>query len=273
MNKIAFVQGRLVSQVENKIQAFPRDEWVKELKLASQNNLKYIELTIDFDRIWENPLSSCIGNNYLIKVLKQYEIEVLACTADFIMHKPPWKDTKENLNFMRLIIEKILTGLSKVSCEIIVIPLVDESSIKDEKEEKKVIEFFLNLKPLLKRHNIKIAFESDYEPLKLKNFISKFPNKYYGINYDVGNSASLGFNIKDEFKAYFERVLHIHIKDRLYKGFTVPLQKGDVDFKLFFQTLKEYNYNFNFSMQTARANKGKDLNTMLEYVDYINSQM
>ncbi len=68
MNKIAFVQGRLVSQVENKIQAFPRDEWVKELKLASQNNLKYIELTIDFERIWENPLSSCIGNNYLIKV-------------------------------------------------------------------------------------------------------------------------------------------------------------------------------------------------------------
>tara|TARA_B100000925_G_C21833139_1_gene398068 strand:+ start:14 stop:541 length:528 start_codon:yes stop_codon:yes gene_type:complete len=174
---------------------------------------------------------------------------------------------------MKHMIERILIGLSKVSCEIIVIPLVDGSSINGKTEEKKVIEFFLNLKPLLKKYKIKVAFESDYEPLKLKNFISKFPEEYFGINYDVGNSASLGFNIKDEFDAYFDRILHIHIKDRLYKGFTVPLQTGDVDFKLFFQKLKEFNYKLNFSMQTARAKKGKDLTTMLEYIDYINSQM
>ena len=43
----------------------------------------------------------------------------------------------------------------------------------------------------------KILFEIDYEPKKLKKFISKF-NDSFGINYDSGNSASKGYIIDDE---------------------------------------------------------------------------
>ena len=53
MNRIAFVQGRLVDEVNKKIQAFPRDSWELELKKASKNNIKYIELTVDLERVWK----------------------------------------------------------------------------------------------------------------------------------------------------------------------------------------------------------------------------
>ena len=48
---------------------------------------------------------------------------------------------------------------------------------------------------------MKILFEIDYSPKKILKFINKFDD-CYGINYDTGNSASLGFKIADE-KIYF----------------------------------------------------------------------
>jgi len=47
--------------------------------------------------------------------------------------------------------------------------------------------------------------------------------KYFGINYDVANSASLGFEIDSEFKNYGKYIYNIHIKDRLKNGKSVRL--------------------------------------------------
>ena len=83
---------------------------------------------------------------------------------------------------------------------------------------------------------MKILFEIDYSPKKTLKFINKFDD-CYGINYDTGNSASLGFKIADE-KIYFNRVHNVHIKDRLYKGKTVKLGHGNCDLK-FIQYFKK----------------------------------
>jgi len=45
----------------------------------------------------------------------------------------------------------------------------------------------------------------------------------FGINYDVANSASLGFEIDSEFKNYGKYIYNIHIKDRLKNGKSVRL--------------------------------------------------
>ena len=99
--------------------------------------------------------------------------------------------------------------------------------------------------------NQKILFEIDYEPKRLKKFISNFGKKF-GINYDSGNSASKGYSINDE-KIYFKRVYNIHIKDRYFKGKTVRLGQGDCDFKSLFFLLKNMKYKRNLILQTARS--------------------
>ena len=55
------------------------------------------------------------------------------------------------------------------------------------------------------------------------------------------------------FKVSGERIINIHVKDRPYKGSTVPLGKGDVNFDLIFELIKKYNYNGNLILQTARS--------------------
>ena len=72
-----------------------------------------------------------------------------------------------------------------------------------------------------------IVFESDYTPIKLKNFIDQLSPESFGINYDIGNSASMGFDPIEEIETYGQRILNVHIKDRLFNGATVPLGSGD----------------------------------------------
>jgi len=265
MNRIAFVQGRLVDEVNKKIQAFPRDSWELELKKASKNNIKYIELTVDLERVWENPIASNIGQSYLKEKLLEENIKPIACTADFIMHSPPWKGDKKKLHNIKSITEEIIHGLSKIDCNIIVIPFVDESSLKN-KDYNKGIDFLLSLSKTLKESKVRVAIESDFEPDILRGFIDLLPHDLFGINYDIGNSASLGFNYIEEFEAYFERIIHIHVKDRLLYGTTVPLGEGNADINGCFKAIKEHGYQGDFSMQTARDPMGNHIEAMLRYI-------
>ena len=268
MNKIAFVQGRLVDLIDGKIQAFPRDDWEKELKIASENNINFIELTVDLKNIWENPITSKIGQEYLKGKLSKAKINPLACTADFIMHSPPWFGGIDNFNQMKFITEEVIEGLSNLDCKIIVIPFVDESSIKNI-NHKIAIDFLKSLTRVLEKKEIKVAIESDFEPKKLKSFIAELPSELFGINYDIGNSASLGYDFYEEFDSYFERIIHIHIKDRIFNGTTVPLGEGNANLKDCFKILRKEKYEGNFSMQTARDHSGKHVQAMLRYIKII----
>ena len=147
------------------------------------------------------------------------------------MQKPYIKSKKflsKKKIFQNLI--NLIISCRKLNIKNIVIPLVDNSSLNNIKEENKTVDFFLKFNDLLKKNKMKILFEIDYSP-KILKFINKFDD-CYGINYDTGNSASLGFKIADE-KIYFNRVHVQWIKDRLYKGKTVKLGHGNCDFKIY----------------------------------------
>ena len=62
------------------------------------------------------------------------------------------------------------------------------------------------------------------------------------VNYDSGNSSSLGYHPRDEFAAYGCRVGSVHIKDRVRGGGTVPLGTGNADFPALFAALKKIAY-------------------------------
>ena len=141
----------------------------------------------------------------------------------------------------------------------VVVPLVDNGRIENKKHEENLISFLVNHSSLIKKLGMKIIFESDFDPLKLKTFIGKLDRDNFGINYDTGNSASLGFNPIDEIKSYGDRIENVHIKDRVLNGTTVPLGDGDTDFNSIFKSLKDIEYKGNFILQTARSDNNKQV--------------
>ena len=198
--------------------------------------------------------------------MDQNNISIPSVTCDYFMENPPWKT---DLKLVKKGISSILQGMRNIKSKILVIPLVDNSSLPDLASTKIVEDFFTDLIPEISQNKLQIAFESDLNPKKLSEFICKFDKNYFGINYDIGNSSSLGFNPKEEFNAYGSRIINVHVKDRKLNGATVPLGEGDADFLGIFRLLQKENYEGNLILQTARSKEGKDTEVLVRYKNLV----
>lgn len=256
--KIGFMQGRLCKSENKKfIQYFPSKNWKEEIIIAKKKNFKIIEWTANLENLKKNP----VYNKKLIKetkkILKNNKVKVESLTCDFFMQKPFFKK-KKNYSYLALL-KKVIINSQLLGIKYFIIPLVDNSSIKNTKQENFLIMNMLKISSLL-NSNSKILFELDFTPIKVLDFIKKFNSKF-GINYDTGNSAALNYDLNEE-KIYFKYVKNIHIKDRLINGHSVRLGTGNWKYKKFFQYIRK-NYCGNLILQTARSKNCKDIEEML----------
>ena len=184
------------------------------------------------------------------------------------MQKPFWKKKHNQKLIIDLI--KIIKSCGTLGIKFIVIPLVDNGSIQSNQDKKNLIQSCNKIIKYLHNYKVKVVFESDFSPKKLGNLIKKFNNNYFGINYDVGNSASLGYDINDEFKYYGKYIFNIHIKDRLKNGSTIRLGNGDANFVKLFYNLKKMKYKNNLILQTARSKKNQHMNEIKKNLSFLN---
>ena len=153
--------------------------------------------------------------------------------------------------------------------ENIIIPCVDNSRLQNGAD---IMEFKLKLSeclPVAEECNINLALETDLGSEAFASLMRDINHEYLKINYDTGNSASLGYNPTIEFESYGSWITDVHIKDRMYGGTTVPLGEGDVDFPQVFSLLNRMNYNGIFILQTARKETGREPETIKGYLDFI----
>ncbi len=268
MLNIGFMQGRLSDMVNGRIQSFPFSNWKEEFVIAHKNNFNTIEWTIDSINIENNPILNTKMHSEIKSLKQKYSIDIPSVTCDFFMEKPFFKANNQKRISRENFLLDFFKNCSELNITYIVIPLVDNGSIDIETHEKIVLNFFLKNIGIIEKYNLQIIFESNFPPEKLKIFISKFPKKYFGINYDTGNSASLGYNYEEEFDAYFEYIKNVHIKDRILGGTTVPLGEGDTDLSGILIDLLKRNYSRNLILQTAR-DKNKHLEVLCKYREFV----
>jgi L-ribulose-5-phosphate 3-epimerase len=261
------MQGRLSKRVGNKIQAFPEKNWRSEFSKAKALGLKSIEWTLDYKNLKNNPILSKQGQSQIKKLSKKNLIKVNSLTGDCFMQNPFWKK-KNNQKLLEDLI-KIIHSCKIIGIKYIVVPLVDNGSINNRKDEKNLLNSCKYILRYLKDSNLKIVFESDFSPKKLKKFIMKFDKRFFGINYDVGNSAGLNYKIDDEFKLYGNYIYNVHIKDRIKYGKTVRLGSGNANFLKLFKNLKKIKYNRELILQTARSKNDQDIEEIKINLDYL----
>ena len=266
-NKIGFMQGRLSNLVNNSIQAFPKDNWREEFAEAKKIDLSLMEWTLDYEDLYENPLMSEHGRKEIKFLSKEFSVLIPSITGDCFMQKPFWKAKNEELKLLQKTFIDVVNAASKLNIKYLILPLVDNGSIKNKNQESILINFLLGNKSFIKNSNLNILFESDLNPKNLKSFMRKLPPDIFGINYDTGNSAAYGFNPDEEFDYYGEYIKNIHIKDRKKNGSTIPLKQGDVNFKKVFTNLAKISYEGNLILQTARDENNKHAEVISIYRD------
>lgn len=269
MIQIGYMQGRLSPIVNGMIQAFPWDTWQVELESAASIGLTCMEWTLDQERLYENPLMTPNGQAEIKALCQKWDIAIPSLTGDCFMQAPFWKAHGAARDSLLADFQALIKSCAAVGIGVIVIPLVDDGSLATQAEENTLVELVAAYYDLLREHSVKIAYESDYPPQRLATFIQRFDLSLVGINYDLGNSAALGFDPKEEFSAYSQFITNIHIKDRILGGTTVPLGTGAADFPTVFSLIQGMNYSGNLILQTARANDGAHAQVLQKYKDMV----
>ena len=266
-DKIGFMQGRLSIKEFNKIQSFPIDNWKNEFAIANLMNLKKLEWTIDYDYFFKNPLMNKNYHKEIKDLKKFYKIDIESVTCDFLMNKPFWK-IKNNQKLIHDF-EFFLNNCIKLSIKKIIIPLVDNGSINSKNSELILKNNLIRILKKPKFKNLIFLFETDLISEKIQLFFKDLSKKNFGINYDLGNSASLGHQVKQDFEMYGGLIKNVHLKDRKLKGYTVKFGNGAADFVNLFKYLKKINYKGNFILQSARSKNNNDIKELQENIFFI----
>jgi len=271
MAEIGFMQGRLSPKVDGKIQAFPWDRWRDEFPTAGKLGFRLMEWTLDHDRLAENPLMTAQGQAEIAALSQKHNVKVVSLTGDIFMQMPFWRVSGAERARRLTEFEAVADACAKIGIKFIVVPLVDNGAMTGPDEEAAVVAEFGKRADWLRERDLAVVFECDYPAGKLAAFIDRFAPDVFGINYDIGNSAALGYDSAEEIAAYFPRILNVHIKDRKLGGTTVPLGTGNADLPATIARLVKHGYRGFYILQTARAEDEGHAAVLAKYRDMAES--
>jgi len=262
------MQGRLSPLVDGRIQAFPADTWREEFPAAASLGLRHMEWTLDQQGLHDNPLMTSAGQAEVRHLHETHGVDVPSVTGDCFMQAPFWKAAGDQRSALQDDFFAVCRACAAVGVRIVVVPLVDGGRLESAEHADTFVEVLTRHVGLFEQLGLSIVVESDFAPEPLARFIERLPQACFGINYDIGNSAALGFDPVAEMTAYGHRILNVHVKDRPRGGTTVPLGTGDVDFSRVAEAFAATSYDGLFILQTARATDGDHAGALARFRDF-----
>ena len=266
-NKIGIMNGRLSEKISEKIQEFPKNTWKQEFEKASVCGFEVLEWI--FDIYDKNPLMYNEGIKEIQHISQKTNIDINSVLADFFMERRLVNVSEFDLQKNLEILTNLIKNCNKIGVKILEIPFVDSSSLSTKEEQSQLVFNLQKILPLLDENDIFLTLETDLPPKSFKELIHSFDHPKIKANYDIGNSAALGYKITDEFATFGDLIYNIHIKDRKFQGQTVSLGMGDVDFEEFFNSLRQIRYRGDLIIQGAREDKVKPEDTCVKYLQFV----
>lgn len=257
MTRLGIMQGRLVPPEPGRFQAFPRERWEEEFGFAAQVPLSYIEWVYDLYGADVNPLTAEIGK--LQDRIRESGVSVFSMCADYFMDKPFLRCSEAERTERLQFLQRLLPLAKQIGIERIVLPFVDASRIESDEGKAIVIGVLKEALPAAREAGVELHLEADLAPLEFAKLLDQLPDSFIRVNYDSGNSSSLGYPPEEEFASYGDRVGSVHIKDRIRGGGTVPLGTGDADFPAVFAALERIGYKGDITLQVARSEPGQEV--------------
>jgi hexulose-6-phosphate isomerase len=263
------MQGRLVPPTDNRIQCFPRLNWAEEFELGAKAGIDCIEWIYDFYGADVNPIANDTGIAQMKSLTQKTGVRVLSICADYFMERPLIRANAGELAERLAVIDWLLDRGHLLGVNRMVVPFVDASSINTAAEFEGVINTLQSMLLLAEKTGIEIHLESSLPPARFASLLERLPHPLLKVNYDSGNSSSLGYKPQDEFTAYGKHVGSVHIKDRLLGGGTVAPGTGDADFASLAESLKNTGYSGDFILQVARAASGEEVDWIRQNREFV----
>jgi L-ribulose-5-phosphate 3-epimerase len=267
------MQGRLSAPEEGRFQAFPRNTWRDEIRLAKEAGFSYIEWIHDDYDAGANPIFSEGGRLELDALKKEFGVSTPALCGDWFMDFPLVPCSEQEREQREQHLCDLLPIAEKIGARKIVLPFVDNSKLSTEKEKQAVVDLLNRVLPLAERHHVELHLEADFNPTAFKEFLDQISHPSVKVNWDSGNSSGLGYIASEEFAAYGNRIGSVHIKDRYRKPEggveTRPLGTGSADFDDVFRAIRSIGYSGGLTLQVARGTPGDEVNFLRGQIEFL----
>jgi len=269
MRRIAIMQGRLLPPQHGRFQCFPRDRWREEFGSAAQAGLDAIEWIYDLEGAGANPLATDAGIAEMQALSCHHAIAVVSLCADYFMDRPfvtagPAEFAELTAHLIWLLDRCRLAGIGRA-----VLPFVDASRIQSPTQEAAIVEMLREVLPHAAKAGVELHLETALGPDDFAAMLARLPHPFLKANYDSGNSASLGYDVRLELASYGPRIGSVHIKDRVRGGGTVPLGTGDADIPALLAGLAALSYGGDFVLQVARDVASEEVEWARHNVAYL----
>lgn len=253
------MQGRLLPPISGRIQAFPAERWREEFPRAAEAGLQTIEWIYESAGAEANPLGADRGLDELRALSTEHGIAVRSVCADYFMEEPLVRADRTALGRRLDRLRWLLTRCRFAGIERMVLPFVDNSAVNSAAEQDELARLLNAVAAEAADAGVELHLEMSLGPRDFAAFLARVPHPSVKVNYDSGNSASLGFDTREEFAAYGERIGSVHVKDRIRGGTTVPLGHGDADLPAFYGELRRIGYHGDVILQVARGPEGSEV--------------
>jgi L-ribulose-5-phosphate 3-epimerase len=267
------MQGRLVPPLDGRFQCFPRQNWADEFAFAATAGLDCIEWIYDQFGADVNPIATDDGVDSMLDLSERSGVRVVSLCADYFMDWPLVRATEDELDGRIEVLLWLIGRARRLGIERMVLPFVDVSRIETEPELEQVVGTILRAVPHAQEAGIELHLETSLGPDPFAGLLERLPQRTVKVNYDIGNSASLGYEPRAEFAAYGDRVGSVHIKDRINGGGTVPLGSGDADLGAVFECLRALDYAGDFVLQVARDTPGDEVRWARQNLDRVEAYL
>jgi hexulose-6-phosphate isomerase len=254
--RIGIMEGRLSPPVGPAIQAFPARHWADEFPAAEAAGLYCIEWIYDVDGDDVNPICSEEGAARFKELQARHHVVVESLCADYFMPQPLLKGPEADRRARRGKLLWLLRRAAQLGISRVVLPFVDASKIEDAAQGRALAALLGGVIAEAGSDIPEIHLETSLPPGQFAWLLDEINQPSVKVNYDSGNSSSLGYDADEEFAAYAPHIGSVHIKDRVRGGGTVPLGQGDADFPKLLRNLAAMDYKGPVILQVARSEPG-----------------
>jgi L-ribulose-5-phosphate 3-epimerase len=259
MPRIAIMQGRLLPPEDGRHQCFPRERWREEFPSAAAAGFDAIEWIYDLYGADVNPLATDEGVAEMRSLSSHHGIAIASLVADYYMRYPfgsaaPTAFAKLTEHLRWLLGRCKLAGIGRV-----VLPFVDAARIENNAHRQRILLLMQSVTATVEKTGVEIRLETALDPAEFADLLAALPHPMVKVNYDSGNSSSLGYDYRQELAAYGPRIGSVHIKDRVRGGSTVPLGTGSADIPGVLARLAELSYSGDYVLEAARGVPGEEI--------------
>jgi len=267
--RIGIMQGRLVPPEPGRFQSFPRARWRDEFGHAAAAGIDAIEWIYDAYGADINPIATDAGIAEMKALTERTGTAVVSMCADYFMDRPIVHASESDLADIVARLYWLIDRCRRVGITRMVLPFVDASKMTTPDDEERVAGVLRDALPAAERAGVELHLETALNPNDFARFLSRVPHEMVAVNYDAGNSASLGYDPTEEVRAYGARIGSVHIKDRVLGGSTVPLGSGNADLPRLIRELLRIDYRGDYVLQAARGVEGEEVELARSNVAFV----